>query len=132
AVKLRHASKLLANRQAVQRTERDVESSGAQELRHGGAMPMWLTQFHPAHDGQVREPVTALLNAFQVPVYIQLWRGQLSLRSDERREIVIRIWAGVEDRPGRVVRVLGKRDRGKANSDRPGAGAFHRTTGRIP
>src|SRR5215469_1387299 len=132
AVKARHASKLLASRQAVQRPERDVETSGAEERRHGRAMPMWFTQLHSAHDGQIREPVTASLNAFQVPVYIQHWRGDLSFWRGERREIVIRLGARVEDRPGRVVRVFGKRDCRKANSDRPGAGAFHRATRRIP
>jgi len=122
----------LTGRQAVQRTEHPVELSGLQQPADGSAVPMWFAQLHSADDVKVRELVAAALQALQISVEIQFWRDQCSIPCGMRCEMVIRVGTALQDRPGRVVGVLGERDSRQAHGYRAGTCLLHRPVDRIP
>src|SRR5262249_61811239 len=102
------------------------ELPGAEQPRGGGGVRVWLANFPPAVDAKAREPVTAPLDASQVPVNSQLRRGEQPLRRGERREMLIRAAAAIKDCPRRVNRVLRERDCRKPPSECAGARALPR------
>lgn len=84
-------------------------------------MKVGLPDLDAGQDLQVGGLCAASLYALEVAVDVELWRGEDAV-GDEVAVVLLEEpgaeWGGVD--------MLGERDRGQADGDRPGAGGVHR------
>jgi hypothetical protein len=102
-VQVRRPGEVLAERQAVERTEHSVKLTGAEQPCDDSGMPVWFAQLDPADDVQARNLLPASLQALQICPEIQFRRSKGSLRRRKRVEMLIGIRAAAKNclGPGR-------------------------------